>query len=190
MFLEDTGLKTFKIQACYDILKDEPKFKELQDSKNLIKRKRKANISAIEEDAPVALPSDDDTQPSTSNTIRTARPVGQKKAKMLQQNKDTTSEASWDKVLQEIKRKNEILERQSNEIRRASDIKIITTPIEGLDEMSKSLLLQLKAELVVKFNSNRTEDFLDDRASSSNCVDFESGCIGEPEPEKDTDVPV
>ncbi|XP_055523282.1 uncharacterized protein LOC129717421 [Wyeomyia smithii] len=86
MFLEDTGLETFKIQACYDILKDEPKFKELQDSKNLMKRKRKANISAIEEDAPVALPSNDDTQPSTSNTIRTARPVGQTKAKKQRHN--------------------------------------------------------------------------------------------------------
>lgn len=39
MFLEEAGLKNFKIQTCYDILKNEPKFKMLQDAKNLMKPK-------------------------------------------------------------------------------------------------------------------------------------------------------
>lgn len=47
MFLKETGLKSFRIQSCFEILKDEPKFRDLQDAKDLMKRKRKANTSAI-----------------------------------------------------------------------------------------------------------------------------------------------
>lgn len=46
IFLKEMKLKTFKIQHCYEILKNEPKFKELQDSRILMKPKRKANVSA------------------------------------------------------------------------------------------------------------------------------------------------
>lgn len=47
MFLKETGLKSFRIQSCFEVLKDESKLKDLQDVKNLMKRKHKENILAI-----------------------------------------------------------------------------------------------------------------------------------------------
>lgn len=116
----------------------------------------------IAESEPIASTSNDDSvcQPSTSKNSSTPRPVGQKRAKMLQQIKDSKANVSWDEVLQEMKKKNEILELQTKEIQRASDIKIITTPLEGLDEMSKNLLQRLKEDLMVKFNSDFIEEVL------------------------------
>lgn len=121
---------------------------------------------SITEDEPIASPNNEEPQPSTSNTTSTPRPIGQKRAKRINQTKDAKSDVSWNEVLREIKKKNQILERQTKEIQRASDLKIITTPTEGLDEMSKSLLIRLKAELVVKFNAGATEEFLDEEALS------------------------
>lgn len=45
MFLSDTKTKTFRIQSCYDILKDEPKYKLQQEARHLKKRQH-GNTSA------------------------------------------------------------------------------------------------------------------------------------------------
>ncbi|XP_021712832.1 uncharacterized protein LOC110681396 [Aedes aegypti] len=44
MFLSDTKSKTFKIQSCYDILKDEPKYK-MQEEVRHLKKRRHVNTS-------------------------------------------------------------------------------------------------------------------------------------------------
>ena len=43
MFLKETNQKSFKILSCYDILKDEPKFKDLEEVRKVMKRKHPTN---------------------------------------------------------------------------------------------------------------------------------------------------
>lgn len=57
-------------------------------------------------------------------------------------------------VLEELKMKNRALQRFTDALQRASDIKIMTTSLEGLDETSKQLLIREKEQLQARLQNN------------------------------------
>lgn len=95
------------------------------------------------------LLSDDEVLvPTTSK--QSPRPMGQKKAKMFKRGEEHDSASA---LLEEIKTKNRALINFTNALQRATDVKIITTSLENLDETSKQLLMREKMLLQARIQN-------------------------------------
>lgn len=97
-------------------------------------------------------PSDFIESPKSSTSKQSPRPIGQKQAKAAKRVEEHQSAMS--DVLEELKMKNRALQRFTDALQRASDIKIMTTSLEGLDETSKQLLIREKEQLQARLQNN------------------------------------
>lgn len=87
-----------------------------------------------------------------------SRPIGQKRAKAMQ----VQAADPWIVIQNEMKRKNDLLEKYTNAVQRSIDLKIILASSEGLDSISKQLLLNEKQKLLVSHHADMTEEIIEE----------------------------
>ncbi|KXJ69650.1 hypothetical protein RP20_CCG026302 [Aedes albopictus] len=91
-------------------------------------------------------------------TSTPSRPIGQKRAKAMQ----VQAADPWIVIQNEMKRKNDLLEKYTNAVQRSIDLKIILASSEGLDSISKQLLLNEKQKLLVSHHADMTEEIIEE----------------------------
>lgn len=83
-----------------------------------------------------------------STPTTAARPIGRHKAKRRQ---DGSSEIMWPQILEEMQRKNELLERHTLALEKATELQLLTTPLNQLDELSRMVIEKQKREVAMKY---------------------------------------
>lgn len=83
-----------------------------------------------------------------STPTTSLRPIGRHKAKRLQ---DGSNEDIWSKVLMEMQRKNELLEKHTLALEKATELQLLTTPLHQLDDLSKKIIEMQKKEIAKKY---------------------------------------